>query len=104
VMRPEFFIEDREIDLWAPLDYSAVLADVNRARKFRFLGVIGRLKPDATVDGAVADLAGIARQLEQQYPSRTPASPSRRCRCARRSSATCGRRCSFLWAPRRWCC
>jgi predicted permease len=69
VMRPEFFIEDREIDVWAPLDYSALLADVNRARKFRFLGVVGRVGVDATTETAAADLAGIARRLEQEYPT-----------------------------------
>jgi putative ABC transport system permease protein len=68
VMRPEFHIVDREVDVWVPLDYSALLADVNRARKFRFLGVIGRLRSDATVERASADLAGIAARLEQQYP------------------------------------
>ena len=68
VMPPDFFTEDRGIDVWAPLDLSGLLADVNRARKYRFLGMIGRLNPDVTLERAVSDLAAIARRLEREYP------------------------------------
>ncbi|MFN2564286.1 MAG: ABC transporter permease, partial [Gemmatimonadaceae bacterium] len=69
VMRPGFFIENPSVDVWAPLDLSSVLADANRARKFRWLGVIGRLHAEATVEHATSDLTGIARRLELEYPA-----------------------------------
>jgi putative ABC transport system permease protein len=69
VMRPGFFVETRDVDVWAPLDLSTALADANRARKFHFLGAIGRLKPGVTIERGISDLAAIARRLEQEYPT-----------------------------------
>jgi putative ABC transport system permease protein len=57
-----------EAELWTPLDLSPVLADPNRARKWHFLGAVGRLRPGVTYDQARADLAGIAARLERLYP------------------------------------
>jgi putative ABC transport system permease protein len=68
VMPPGFFVEDRSIDVWAPLDLSQLLADVNRARKYHFLGMVGRLKPGVTLERGISDLAGTARRLEREYP------------------------------------
>jgi putative ABC transport system permease protein len=67
VMPQGFSLGYRE-DLWVPLDLSPVLADPNRARKFHNLLAIGRLRPGATVSTASADLLGIARRLETEYP------------------------------------
>jgi predicted permease len=68
VMPPGFFVEDREVDVWSPLDLRPLLADANRVRKYRFLGMVGRLKPGVSVDGAGADLTAIARRLERDHP------------------------------------
>jgi putative ABC transport system permease protein len=68
VMRPGFFVETRDADVWAPLDLTSALADVNRARKFHFLGAIGRLKPGVNIQRGVSDLAAIARRLEREFP------------------------------------
>ena len=68
VMPPGFVVEDRSMDLWVPLDLSPILADPNRLRKFRFLGAVGRLKPDVSLDRAQVELTAIARRLEQAYP------------------------------------
>ena len=69
VLPPGFFfptVSDAEI--FVPLDLSPVLRDVNRARKFHFLGAVGRLKEGVTVSAAQAELTSLARQLEREYP------------------------------------
>jgi putative ABC transport system permease protein len=55
-------------DLWAPIDLEPVLRDPVRARKFHFLGVVGRLKPGVSLPAARADLLGVAKALEQEHP------------------------------------
>lgn len=42
--------------------------DVTRLRDARFLGVLGRLAPAASLEIAQAEMAAIARRLEQQFP------------------------------------
>ena len=52
-------------DVWTPL-----APHVNRdARGFRFLSVVGRLKPGVTMERAAAEMSTIARRLEQEYPN-----------------------------------
>jgi putative ABC transport system permease protein len=63
-----FFPTMGEAEFFAPLDLTPMLRDVNRARKFHNLGLIGRLRPGATVEQARSELAGIMRQLERDYP------------------------------------
>jgi putative ABC transport system permease protein len=53
-----------DIELWAPVSLSSGLTN----RYGHFLGVIARLKPDATPQQAQADMNTIAGRLEQQYP------------------------------------
>jgi len=69
VLPPAFFFPTAsEAEIYTPLDLTPQLRDVNRARKFHFLGAVGRLKPDVTVAAARADLVAIARQLEREHP------------------------------------
>jgi putative ABC transport system permease protein len=68
VMPPTFFIEDSDVDVWVPMELSTVLADANRVRKFRFLGMIGRLRPGVRAEQGEADLAAIAARLEREHP------------------------------------
>jgi putative ABC transport system permease protein len=54
-----------QVELWVPVARNEI---INRGRSVRFLSVIGRLRPDMTIDQAGADLSAIARRLEGQYP------------------------------------
>ncbi len=40
------------------------------------MAVVGRLKPDATIQGAQAEFTLLAKQLESQYPDRNPIRPT----------------------------
>ena len=53
-------------ELWVPL---APDADLREARSAFWLPVIGRLKPGIPVEQAQAELAGISKRLEDQYPT-----------------------------------
>lgn len=64
VMPPSFRAPDAQpIEVWAPWDLSG-----DDRRAVHFLNAIGRVRPDATVDAARAELLGIARRLEREYP------------------------------------
>lgn len=59
------------IDVWTPVmmkDYVARPHFSLNERSSRWLMVMGRLKPGATVQQARANIAAIARQLEESYP------------------------------------
>ena len=64
VMPPDFFFPSREIELWRPI----ALSPANATRGGHFLAVIARLKPDASVARASAELKTISERLAQQYP------------------------------------
>lgn len=65
VMPPKFSFPPNGGELWTPLTFSAEDAKV---RGNHFLRVMGRLAPGVSTEQAGAELAGIAQQLEQQYP------------------------------------
>lgn len=70
VLPPSFFFPtSADAEIYAPLDLTPVLRDVNRARKFHFLGAVGRLRPGVPISAANAEMVGIARQLEREYPA-----------------------------------
>ncbi len=50
-------------EMWVPF----VITNENRVRSGRFMTVVGRLKPDVTVDQAQAEMKTIAGRLEQHY-------------------------------------
>jgi putative ABC transport system permease protein len=54
-----------ESDIWAPLAQNPI---VPRGRAVRWVSVVGRLKPGATMEQAQTEMATVARQLEQLYP------------------------------------
>ncbi|HET6973964.1 MAG TPA: ABC transporter permease [Pyrinomonadaceae bacterium] len=65
----EFPISDDNQDYWEPLFSAAFMTkEIRDERANRFLPVIGRLKPGATVAQAKADLDLISRQIEQSSP------------------------------------
>ena len=53
-------------DVWLPL---ALTPAEQSRRDVPTLRVVGRLKPDATLDQAAAEFAAIARQLEESFPA-----------------------------------
>ena len=55
------------LDAWIPLSFFGP-DDIGRARGARFLGVVARMKPGATVDQLRADLRTISQRLAAEYP------------------------------------
>jgi len=62
VMPPGFRFAP-EADVWRALQLAPDLNDAN------YLGVIGRLKPGQTIEGAKAALAPLVQQLREQHPA-----------------------------------
>ncbi len=64
VMPPGFQFFGREYELWVPL-----VLDADRSKaSFHYLLAIARLKPDATLEQARAEMDAIARQLAIEHP------------------------------------
>jgi putative ABC transport system permease protein len=64
VMPRSFEFPGAESVMWTSLDPPQIA----ETRSFRFLRVVGRLKPGATLGQAQSDMNLIASRLEQQYP------------------------------------
>jgi putative ABC transport system permease protein len=64
VMPPDFHFPSRENELWSPI----ALDPANAPRGAHYLGVIARLKPDASVASARAEMETIAKRLADQFP------------------------------------
>src|SRR5216684_4065111 len=64
VLPPGFDFPD-PVDVWVPMAFSA---EQWRQRSNHFLEVIARRRDGVTVGRARAEMAGIAKQLEQEYP------------------------------------
>jgi len=60
------FLEPAE--LWRPLARNPVV-EANAGRGVRLFNIVGRLKSGATTEQAQAEIAGIARGLERQFPN-----------------------------------
>ena len=58
--------EPNQQQFWIPLAFSAERA---AARNSHVIGVLGRLKPNVTIEKARAEMNTIAARLEQQYPA-----------------------------------
>src|SRR5262249_40710575 len=65
VMPRPFAFRNREVEYWIPNHFAPQDA-ANRGS--HFLNVVGRLKPDVSLEAARADMEGIARQLTARYP------------------------------------
>jgi putative ABC transport system permease protein len=55
------------IEVWAPLVYGPTVSPVER--QYRYYSAIARLRPGATLEQAARETAGIATQLEAEYPA-----------------------------------
>lgn len=62
---PDGFDFPGRAEMWVPLSFGPEMAAM---RRLRVVSVIARLRPEATLDRARADMRSIALQLEQQYP------------------------------------
>ena len=68
VMPPGFHFLDNQVKAWGSL---ALDPAINyREVTGRYLRVVGRLKPGVLVQQAQAELTGVAKQLEQTYPTK----------------------------------
>jgi len=65
IMPPGFQVPRSFRELWIPL---TLTADARDSRRAGLLESAGRLKPGRTLPQCAAELDGIARRLEQQYP------------------------------------
>jgi putative ABC transport system permease protein len=71
IMPPQFALPDREVDLWMPWDLSRTYAGRfagGPPRDYRFLKIVGRLQPGATVEQAQAKLTAFSATLAEQHP------------------------------------
>lgn len=67
VMPPDFTYPAERLDVWIPL--TQITEDESPRLRFnRFLHVIGRMKPGATLTQVREDLSGIVGRLAQQHP------------------------------------
>jgi len=71
MLGPSGFLRS-DAEAWLPMAFvnnnNRVTGEASLTRSARFLSVIGRLKPGATVAQANAELSGIAKQLSTSYP------------------------------------
>ena len=65
VMPASFRFPTPDVQVWAP---SVMTPQVAQQRRPHYLRPIARLRPGVTLDQARADMAGIAKALEQEYP------------------------------------
>ncbi|GLC25682.1 ABC transporter permease [Roseisolibacter agri] len=56
------------VDFYFPRHLRGALRDPVRARGRQFLGLVGRLRPDATPEGAARDLAAIGAAMSREFP------------------------------------
>ena len=72
MLGPFGFSRSIDVEAWLPLEFvpgnSRATGVAALTRSARFLSVVGRLKPGATVAQANAEVGGIARQLASEYP------------------------------------
>jgi hypothetical protein len=99
---PRTFQFPREgVQVWTPVDIVAGWGV--RSRTTFYLYVVGRLKPNVSLEQANAELGAVSKRLAQTYRANTDASAfavplSRSLRAPR------GRRFSSCLRPPRWCC
>jgi putative ABC transport system permease protein len=64
---PEGFQVPRQAELWLPSEFMP--RDLGPgARGAHYLAVMGRLKPEVSMEQAQAEMTGIAKRLQEQYP------------------------------------
>src|SRR4029079_15455215 len=73
MLGPSGFLRSADVEAWLPMAFvnnnNRATGDATLTRSARFLSVVGRLKPGATVAQANGELSGIAKQLSASYPA-----------------------------------
>ena len=64
----QFPLQADRVEVWLPLDASALLTQWKEVRGARFMSVLGRLRPGATVEQAQSELTTISARLSAAYP------------------------------------
>jgi putative ABC transport system permease protein len=64
----QFPLQADRIDVWLPLDASALLTQWKAVRGARFMSVLGHLRPGATVEQTQSELTTISARLSAAYP------------------------------------
>ena len=67
-MPPDFAFPNPQIEVWTFLTVIPEDAIPIHSRRIRFLNAVGRLAPGTTQAEADADLASVARGLEEEFP------------------------------------
>jgi predicted permease len=65
---PAGFQHPQRSELWTPLRLNSLNANRANDRSFRFLRVVGRLKPGVTLEQAQVEMSRVARRLAEQHP------------------------------------
>src|SRR5262245_55487160 len=65
---PSGFQVPQRSELWTPLRLNSLSANQANNRHFRYLRVMGRLKPGVTLEQAQMEMSRIARRLAEQHP------------------------------------
>ncbi|HKC88883.1 MAG TPA: ABC transporter permease, partial [Blastocatellia bacterium] len=65
---PSGFQFPQRSELWTPLRLNSLSANQANNRNFRYLRVMGRLKPGVTLEQAQMEMSRIARRLAEQHP------------------------------------
>ena len=66
VMPAGFVFRNREVDFWTSIAFTPA---ERATRQSHFLNVVGRLKPDVSLEQARSEMAAIAARLEKEYPA-----------------------------------
>jgi putative ABC transport system permease protein len=65
---PAGFQHPQRAELWTPLRLNSLDANQANDRSFRFLRVVGRLKPGVTIEQAQGEMSRVALRLAEQHP------------------------------------
>ena len=70
VLPPGFVGPDGGADLWFALDLAPALSNPATSRDQHYLGIVGRLAPGASVEGAQRELDAVAAGLAREHPDK----------------------------------
>ena len=97
---PAGFDYPAQSELWVPFP----LEPDKERRDNRYVSVVARLKPGATVAAAQAQLDTINQRLAQSYTETNSGWTVKSRTCGSDWSVRCGCHCWYCWAPSRSCC
>lgn len=68
VVSASYEFPNPKVDVWTPMGWKPTDRSQDWFRRAHWLGVVARLKPGVTLDGADAQFQGVVRQLQIEYP------------------------------------